>query len=256
VGDGNFDLLQAQRAVFRSSLRSPGKLTALALLDHWSRGGDTFPGIERLATWTSFDRRTVMRTLQDLESQGAIVVTRRSGRPSQYDLRQLALLPPAPDHQCQPITGVSGSPVSADHGDQCQPITPPVSEDHPKEPKKEPTEGTHSTRAPESSPTEGARKRRRRAPEISLPVDWQPTEAHQAYAAKHGLDLDFEADSMRGWAEGKTQVSWNGTFTTRLANQAKWNKQRGSRGRNGAPIVQQRGIIRTGDASWTEGGAK
>ncbi|HKY37219.1 MAG TPA: hypothetical protein VJN18_14850 [Polyangiaceae bacterium] len=30
-----------------------------------------------------------------------------------------------------------------------------------------------------------------------------------------------------GHNEGRTALSWNGKFTTWLANQAKWNKQRG-----------------------------
>jgi hypothetical protein len=59
-----------------------------------------------------------------------------------------------------------------------------------------------------------------------MPADWQPTEAHVAFAAQHGLDLELEVVAFRGWAEGKSTASWNGTFTTRLANQAKWNRER------------------------------
>ncbi len=81
---------------------------------------------------------------------------------------------------------------------------------------------------------------------------WKPTEQHAAYAAKHGLQLELEVDSSRGWAEGRTAVSWNGTFSTRLANQAKWNRERGNGVRKGA-VVQRGGTIREGDKSWLEG---
>jgi hypothetical protein len=65
-------------------------------------------------------------------------------------------------------------------------------------------------------------KREKPVGEHPLPDGWQPSAAHVAYAAKHGLRLDFEADAFRGWAEGRKALSWNGTFTTRLANSAKW----------------------------------
>lgn len=67
-----------------------------------------------------------------------------------------------------------------------------------------------------------------------MPDDWQPSAAHRAYAAKHGLQLDFEADGFRGWAVGQKALSWDGTFTTRLANAAKWKTGKGAQGSTGA----------------------
>lgn len=61
-----------------------------------------------------------------------------------------------------------------------------------------------------------------------MPADWAPTDAHRALARRHGLDIDLEGESFRGWAEGRTALSWNGTFTTRLANAAKWKRERDS----------------------------
>jgi len=92
---------------------------------------------------------------------------------------------------------------------------------------------------------EGVRKRQRRRQrdlKTALPPDWEPTDAHRAFAAKHQLNLDLEVAAFRGWAEGKTLVSWNGTFTTRLANQAKWDLQRRGTGR-GAPVIQRIGSV-------------
>lgn len=255
---GGLDLLQATRAIFRSALRAPEKLVALALLDHWSRSRETFPSVQRLAVWTSLDRTSVMRALAGLEQKGAINVTRRHGAANRYELGQLSLLPVAESDQSE--TGPQSEPVVQDdqsrratsRGERLQPVaeSDSTSRGERHEVTQEVTQRSNplDARAPTSSPTKGAPRRKRRAPapEIPLPADWQPTEAHRDYAAKHGLNLDLEADSMRGWAEGRTAVSWNGTFTTRLANQAKWNRERSVRGggRNGPPVVQRGAIYR------------
>ncbi len=68
------------------------------------------------------------------------------------------------------------------------------------------------------------------AEERPLPADWQPTREHSAYAAEHGLDLGTEVFGFRGWAEGRTAVSWNGTFSTRLSNTVKWARERAAGG--------------------------
>lgn len=53
-----FDILGAQRLVWESSLRSPEKLTMLALLDHWSKASRAvFPSTARLARMTSQCKR-------------------------------------------------------------------------------------------------------------------------------------------------------------------------------------------------------
>lgn len=87
-----------------------------------------------------------------------------------------------------------------------------------------------------------ARRRRARAPaskaqvgEHPLPADWEPTEAHRSFAASRGIDLEAEVFGFRGWAEGKVAVKWNGVFSTRLANNVKWAKERGeTRGPRGS----------------------
>lgn len=222
---GDFDLLKAQRRIFESNLRPLERLVGLALLDHWSRTRDTFPSVSRLAGWTGMGERSVIRSLQELERREAIMVSRRTGRSNRYDLGALLSKPVPLGHPCQGDTTARLAP-------------PPLPERHPTTASLAP-EGTQdgtqvkeptTARATKGSPTKGARKAKRsKQPEIPLPTDWQPTEAHRAYAAKHGLSIDFEVDSFKGWADGRAQVSWNGTFTTRLANQAKWNRERGPR---------------------------
>ncbi len=111
------NLLEATRAVFASALPPNEKLVALALLNHWSRGRDTFPGVNRLVAWTSLSRRSVLRAVQRLEQLGAIRIERAVGLANRYDLSPLAGL-----------TGATQAPVPEGH--QCQPDTPPVPEGH------------------------------------------------------------------------------------------------------------------------------
>ena len=87
--------------------------------------------------------------------------------------------------------------------------------------------------APASKPVKKApraRKARVAAVETTIAPDWKPSAAHEAFAAEHGLDLALEVVGFLGWADGRKALSWNGTFTTRLANAAKWAKQRGGSG--------------------------
>lgn len=247
----DFDLLTARRAVFRSGLRSLEKLVALALLDHWSRKTETFPSVERLAAWTSLDRRSVLRCLRALEQTGAIVVTRNSGRPNVYALGSLMALPVSESHRCQPETSDTESPVTESH--QCQPDTPPVSESHGTSVTESPEvshEVSHQVSQGESAPTEGEkrpgakrgkRKPGTRAPEVELPSDWVPSDAHRAFASKHALNVELEAVKFRGNAEQNARrvVSWNGAFTTWLGKSVGFAQAASRR----AP-VQQGGSIR------------
>lgn len=143
-----FDLLTAQRRVFESNVSPQGKLVLLALLDHWSRGSETFPSVKRLAAWTSLSARQVIRELAALEHAGAIRVQRETGRSNRYDLRPVLGLPQASD-RCPPVTGDHQSPVTDSH--RCPPVTSDhqsphpclsvtgvVTDSHPKEPNKEP----------------------------------------------------------------------------------------------------------------------
>ena len=228
------DLRKTRRHVFRSSVNSSTKLVALALLDHWSRTTETFPSIDRLAAWTSLHRTTVLRSLGTLKELGGIVVTRRNGASNRYALGQLSLLPVAPCDQSDDATSRTTRP---------EPVAP-------RDPTSRTTrlevgqEVSHSAGRVPDPPREGVQKRKRtqrRQSETAMPPDWQPTEAHRAFAAKHQLHLELEVASFRGWAAGKTAVSWEGTFTTRLANQAKWDLQR--RNGRGAPVIQRRGTV-------------
>lgn len=246
MADGDFDLLQAQRRIFLSSLGAHAKFVGLAICDHWSRQqNEPFPSVARLVRWTGHGRDTVMRAVAELRAAGAINVVETKGRVHRYDLTPLMRLPVDDSDQSTTATSRQEPP------DQSTTATGPVAHVDTKEPKKEPTkepsESAHGeapeTAAPSAEPKRPGTKRSKRAkaPEVPLPIDWTPSDAHRAYATKHGLDVEIVADAMRGWAEGRTTPSWNGTFSTWLANRVRWNREDAKRGR--AP-VQQGGTIR------------
>lgn len=68
-------------------------MTALALLDHWSRSGQVFPSVARLAELTSLRKRTVIRAISSLEAKGVIRCVHDRGKPTRYDLTPLQLVP-------------------------------------------------------------------------------------------------------------------------------------------------------------------
>lgn len=94
MADG-LDLLTMQRKVFQSGLPTPAKITALAIVDHWSRSKETYPGVAQLADYTGLGPSTVKKAISALEKAGAIVVRRTFGRSNRYDLRGLMTLAPA-----------------------------------------------------------------------------------------------------------------------------------------------------------------
>jgi uncharacterized phage protein (TIGR02220 family) len=126
----DWNLLEAIRAVFASSLSANEKLVALALLNHWSKNRETFPGVGRLVTWTSLSRRSVLRAIGTLEALGAIRIERKVGLANRYDLTPLAAL-----------TSATQAPVPEGH--RCPPDTPPVPEGH----------GSSATQAPDQCHT-------------------------------------------------------------------------------------------------------
>lgn len=168
-------------------------------------------GLERLlklGTWVFRDGKLVWPNY--VRGQNCRRSDRRRKQESRHNRLDLAL----------------GNAVTAD--DQ---MSPRVTSGHLASPSVTPSLAKPSLDPPK--PPEGAAqgtKRKRKphieAPQVSIPIDFAPTVSHRAYAAMHGLDLDLELTAFIGWAQGRTQISWNGAFTTRLANAVKFARER------------------------------
>jgi hypothetical protein len=236
------DFRAVREAIWGSSLPPVARFVALRMVEHLP---NVAPSVASLAEHTGYDRTSVIRALKTLEESGCIVVARSFGKRSGYSLTGQW---PSRANRSRRATGRGEQPVAESDNTSRGERLPPVAESDTKQTSKADKEaGTPSTVAGHGSklpfdvpePAEvtkpGTRRRsRRQTPahhQVPLPTDWTPTEAHRKYAAEHGLDLECEADGLRGWAEGRTALSWNGTFSTRLANAAKWKRERGGQGR-------------------------
>jgi len=269
VHDG-LDLLAAQRRVFASALTGPEKLVALALLDHWSLASQNpFPGVDRLAVWTSFDRRTVLRMLSKLEQRGAIVVTRRVGTVNRYSLGQLELLPVTISHQCQTITSVTESrvPVSEDHPTSDTRSLPPVTHDHPKDPIEGSQEGTQARNpplrltAPNDTPKPATAAKRSKQGRVAawrrVPEAWQASAAHREQAKTLGVNFDVELAKFRDHEFAKPRTDADAAFRNWLRTAGE--RTQGAQGRRG--FNPQRGVadpnmLKGRRADWLDGGGK
>ena len=100
----------------------------------------------------------------------------------------------------------------------------------------------------------GPQKRSRKLKELPWPEDFQPTDAHRAFAAEHGLDVELEATACSGHYEGKLVASPNGRFKTWLANLVRWNGHRQNGNGRGRWGRLNRTAATTRPLEWTEHG--
>jgi hypothetical protein len=250
------DLLSAQRAVFMSALTSTEKLVLLGVLAHWSRTGDQpFPGVDRIARWTSFGRRAVIEAVKSLETKGALLVTRRPGLPNTYDVSRVFAggLPVQDDHQCTTITSAPDAP------DPCTTITGPVHDVHPtraprapegihrRDPVKGSSEGIQGEASQSSAPlnlepsdstTRKAAGRKKTSKRWRcVPADWQPTDEHRSFARQQGVDFDLELRKFRNHEFPRYYEDANAKFIVWLTGAIERARQDRNRGnsRSGQP---------------------
>jgi hypothetical protein len=208
LSDDAFDILEAQRRVFASSLKPLERLVALALIDHWStKSPRPFASVTRLEHWTGLSRHPVIAALKGLRGKGAILVSEsKNGSRHTYDLTPLMRLPVHEVHRSEPSTSAPKAPVTNAppvhevHRTSARGAPPPVHEVHSKEPNKEPNEGTQRSRA-------GARKRS--APSqvllIAEPEQSAPDSEHQTVCACYFETFKAQRgeDPVFGPLEGK-----------------------------------------------------
>lgn len=243
-----FDLIGAQRRVFRSGLRPFERLVALALLDHWSRNRDTFPSVARLAEWTGISERSVKTCLAGLEAAGAIRVARVRGRPNIYDLTPLATLPTSAGaalDRGRSCTGAGAALVQELPPTSAGAAPELVQELPPKEPIEGTQEGTHigaphepppSKKPPKPKPQKATPKAKAKRWTF-VPDDWHPTEAHRAKARELGVSLDEQLALFRAHEFRAPKTDADRAFHGWLTRAASWAPApRG--GGSGAPRVQ------------------
>ena len=61
---------------------------------------------------------------------------------------------------------------------------------------------------------------------IEKPEGWAPTKEHVAFAEKNSIDVEVESVKFQGHFEGQKLKSWNGRFSTWLANAVGYARER------------------------------
>lgn len=258
-----FDPLGWHRAVLslECTLAALERLVLLALVKHANGAGQARPGLGTLANETGVSRRKVVMALHELERRGVLQRERQTRGEGYGSTRyQLPLAPPGRALDAlpgRPVPSAPGAlPAAVPSASHAPPVVHPMhsgSAPHAPELLRELPNGTTggSSKPSKRSPTKGSQRR-----ETELPSDWRPTEAHRSFAAEHGLDVELEALAFRGHFEGRSALSWNGRFTTWLANQAKWNRAKG-REPKARKFGVQRGVADEAEAeSWGRSGAQ
>ncbi len=227
TGGNGFNLLAAQRAVFKSRLSSAEKLVALALLDHWSqRNPVPFPSMRTLGMNTSLCERQVRRTVRSLVHAGALEARDRPGRTKEYELGNLLMLEPAQQDARPRATPALHA------GRHSMPPPPARDAALPRHhvPTKEPREGTHegtqlrlasaggclSGRPPHRAGVPKSAKRP--MPDGWLPERCESTKRAEAKATQAGADLERELRrfSDHHLKQGSAFASWNAAWRTWL----------------------------------------
>lgn len=117
--------LKHTKAAWQVANLSPStKLVLLALADFANDKADTcWPSLDTLSAMTGRDRRTVMRSLDELEQHGAITRDRTSGRKStRYTLRLDDLTPPPQQGHHAPVgEDVNRGTMPPSTGASCHP---------------------------------------------------------------------------------------------------------------------------------------
>ena len=221
----DFDFRGARDVIWDSGLSVYTKAVFIQLVEHMPH---CRPGLARLCQRTSLSRAQVIREIHTLEKLDCIVVTRSNGIGNSYSLADgwNTRLPVSTSNQYPPATGIHEIP------DPSPPDTGGVSTSNrtsihqtPKADLKQDLkqEGKQSrARAKSHSPSKA---RRTKAVETTLPDSWQPTDEHRAFATENGLELDLELVKFRGYYDGKKCLSWNGRFSTWLANAVTYAKR-------------------------------
>lgn len=188
----------------------------LALADHAdTEGNGAFPSQKRLCALTGYSRRTIQHGLHDLEASGLIVkgdqrLTEHYGRhrPIVWNLTM------------EDFRGVKTAPLKKNES-EAQHTTPQISQEAQLGAQKTAVRGAIRGAIPlrpnlykEESYIEPRESNARARKQIPIPADWKPTEEHQAFADRLGIDCDVEAGKFKDRAldTGATSADWDAKF--------------------------------------------
>lgn len=202
--DGFISDSQLTRVVGHGMRDAPKRAERLVEVGLWGR----IQGGYNVRSWLKWNRsRDEIEGLQ----------VKDSGRKAAPTIVPIGTPPPTDDSSERNPNGIrtESEPDSGSEPDGIQTDSIPRVDACAPAPSLEPT--------PEPEP-EPERASARKRPATRLAADWQPTDAHQAYAAEHRLNLDREVFKFRHHADAndRRQASWNGAFSTWLANADEW----------------------------------
>ncbi len=114
------------RLIFGAELASREKLVLLAISDHLGSNDSAWPSLPRLAKRCGMTRRTIIRSIEWLETHEVLIVNRVTGASNRYQIDTEWLKA----HQCQPDTRDTESPVTQSHPPGVTESPLPVTQSH------------------------------------------------------------------------------------------------------------------------------
>ena len=231
--------------VFKAAIPTTQKFVLIAIADHCNSEGKGWPSIQRIATYTSLQTRTVYRAIHDLESWGILSKNHNPhSKSTLYTINKAVLLKPLTNGQMthdhltddHPDTR-SGVPLTDDHPTPDTRSPTPLTDDHPnhntnhKEPSKEPL----LAKLPFDDPAIEKPPKEKKPRATQMPQGWKPHDAHRAKCASFGLNPEDLAEKFENHhkAKGNSFVDWDRAFFTWIGNAKEFNQNhRGSNNEN------------------------
>lgn len=201
------------RQVYERDVDPTCQRVLLVLCDHANDDGLCWPSIPLIAWKLGASERTVMRSIQRLETSRVITVVRAVGMANHYriDLSQLPEKSPRPLTKRHPGQNVTRDTGGAEPLTKCpEPLTkcPPTRDiamsPEPSVNHQENHQGNHQG---------GARAKRPHA----LPEDFAPNETDQRFAVEHNFSESAQASELEKFrlhyeAHGKPMKDWHAAW--------------------------------------------
>ncbi|CAB4139738.1 Helix-turn-helix domain containing protein [uncultured Caudovirales phage] len=233
--------IEIMSLVFKAAIPTTQKFVLIAIADHCNSDGKGWPSIQRIASHTSLQTRTVYRAIHDLEAWGILSKSHNPhSKSTLYTINKAVLLKPLTNGQMthdhltddHPDTR-SPTPLTDDHPTPDTRSPTPLTDDHPnhntnhKEPSKEPSLAKLPFDAPVIEKPPKAKKPRA----MQMPQGWKPHDAHRAKCASHDLNPEDLAEKFENYhaSKGNLFVDWDKAFFTWIGNAKEFNQShRGS----------------------------